>query len=450
MAIIRKYGYALLFILLVFVYALFSIEFERTDTLLLFLGFGSLLVLTVLLYRQIRAKHWMFVFLFGCVFRLLFLFPTPHLSDDYFRFTWDGELQKDGISSFAFLPSEYENYFSDSVQLRKYKTLFEAQNQEFPEGMNSKNYHSIYPAVNQFVFLSASTTNSPNEGNIVVMRLWIFLAEIASFFVLRTLLTKLKKPHLVAYYWLHPLIVIELIGNIHFEGMAIAFLLVAIYAASRNNTVMTALSAALAIMSKLTPLFFLGALVRNVSVKRLFLISGLTILFTIALFSTVIDLQTFANFKQSFGLYFAWFSFNSGVYYAFRELGLLFGMGDFSSLLSLCFPFITMLIFGYITFFRKDDIATKLLLFFSVYFLFSPIVHPWYITVLIPLGILSGKLFPLLWSVLVFGTYVAYREPYAENLPWVFFEYALVITVFLAEMRSQKWALNLQRKLYGN
>lgn len=448
MALIRKYGSWILFIVLAFIYGSFAVFVKRTDHLVLIGGFAVLILLSALLYFRIRSAHWMLLFGFGLLFRCLFLFSTPHLSNDFYRFTWDGELTKDGYEVFQFLPRNYEDHIKPADSA-KYGELYRAHSEEFPTGMNSKKYYSIYPTMNQMVFVSAAFLNSPNDGNLVIMSLWILLAEIISFFVLRALLKKESLQSLLGIYWLHPLIIIELTGNLHMEGMAITFILLAIYFAWKNKWVSYAFMAALAIMTKLTPLFLLGAMYRQFDFKKWFLSSALALVVTFALFFLILDLDGLVNFKSSFGLYFAWFSFNSGFFYGIRDFVHLISGADISATLSLFFPFITMLLFSYIIFLRKLDAVTTLLLLFTTYFFFSPIVHPWYITVLIPLGILSRKIFPLVWSILIFGTYIAYGSGFVQPIWWIYLEYLVILYLVFKEFaKKENWVQRLCSTVY--
>jgi len=419
---------------------MFSYEFKRTDHLLLFSTFVALFVIGLLLtiYFVRERKSWILLFLFGLLFRLSFLLVSPHLSDDYFRFTWDGELQKDGYSAFEFLPKNYKSFFKgDLVQIKKYEELYKANTKEFPDGLNSKNYYSIYPTVNQFVFRTSSTIGSPNEGNLVIMRIWILIAEVVSFFLLRALLLRKQlSESLTGFYWLNPLIIIEITGNLHFEGFAITFILLALVFLIQKKTTLAGAALAFAICSKLNPLFFLGAVFKKLPLKSFIVFSGVTMLITFLLLSTILDLETFWNFKNSFGLYFAWFGFNAGPYYFLREIVELVTGLNISDKISIIFPIVTIALFAYVSIKSKKEIVHKLLLLYVIYFSFSPVVHPWYLTVLIPLAILSKKLYPLLWSFLVFFTYITYGEDYGESNALIFIEYGLVYALMYVEYKG--------------
>ena len=83
---------------------------------------------------------------------------------------------------------------------------------------------------------------------------------------------------------------------------------------------------------------------------------------------------------------------------------------------------------------EPKDIFKNMLFILSIYFFISTTVHPWYIINLIILGILSGYLYPVLWSMTVFWSYSAYGvEIVEEKLNWQIGAYFLVyLCVFYA------------------
>lgn len=448
MALIQKYGFWIFAVVSALFYYFFAQKLQRTDHLELMLSFTVLVALWLLLHRFIPKNTWKWLFGIGLAFRLCFLFATPHLSDDYFRFLWDGELSKDGYSVFDFVPSKYKDHIEEKHR-EKYGEMLNDSTAEFPSGMNSKNYYSIYPSVNQLVFQSSAYGGNSNRTNLDLLRIWILIAEIASFFLLKALLTQKNQSNWLGLYWLNPLIIIELSGNLHLEALAITFILLALFLANKKQWLGTALAVALGVMTKLTPLLLLGAFFKQLHWKKWLLLCIITGTLSIGIFAIYIDAEGFINFKESVGLFFAWFSFNTGIYYGLREIAFLISGEDISAWISLIFPFLSAAIMLRITFFNKTGVATTALLLFTTYFLFTPILHPWYITVLIPLALLSKKIYPLIWSVLIFGSYMAYGTTFKEPLWWIFIEFGLVIFILFAEFKkTQNWTHQLADRIY--
>ena len=113
----------------------------------------------------------------GIFFRLLFLFSIPSLSDDYFRFLWDGHILSAGINPFDFKPSDVILEFPNK------DLLF--------TGMNSPAYYTIYPPLAQsFGAFAVSVFPKSIFGAVVLLRLPIFLAEMGTIYLIPKLLSQ--------------------------------------------------------------------------------------------------------------------------------------------------------------------------------------------------------------------------------------------------------------------
>jgi len=71
----------------------------------------------------------------------------------------------------------------------------------------------------------------------------------------------------------------------------------------------------------------------------------------------------------------------------------------------------------------------------SFYFLLSTTVHPWYVATPLLLCLFTKYKFPILWSGLVFLSYMAYgAEGYSENMWLVATEYILLLSFAIWEI----------------
>ena len=95
---------------------------------------------------------------------------------------------------------------------------------------------------------------------------------------------------------------------------------------------------------------------------------------------------------------------------------------------------------------EPKDIFKNMLFILSIYFFVSTTVHPWYIINLIILGILSGYLYPVLWSMTVFWSYSAYGlEIVEEKLYWQIGAYFLVYICVFYELFRERLGHHLQK-----
>ena len=171
----------------------------------------------VLIYRY--KNNFRFLAAASVIFRLVFLFAIPNLSQDFYRFIWDGRMIIEGLNPYLFTPQS-------SMELGN---LPVSQGKELIDGMGalSAGNYTNYPPLNQLCFTLAGLLSGNNIlGSVVVLRVLIIGADIGSLYFGKKLLVKLGLPtyHLF-WFVLNPFIIIELTGNLHFEGVMIFFLI---------------------------------------------------------------------------------------------------------------------------------------------------------------------------------------------------------------------------------
>ncbi len=367
------------------------------------------------------------------LFRFSLLLMLPNLSDDYFRFIWDGRLFAHGINPFTVMPSSF---------IRSDEALSTGLGQDLFSSMNSQEYYTIYPPVLQFIF-RLSTILFPTNilGAVVIMRLIIIAAEAGSIFLLDSILRKLQLPlKNVLLYALNPLVIIELSGNLHFEALMIFFLLLSVHLLWRKQLIIAAFIFALAVCSKLLPLMFLPLLIKQIGIKKsiqFYLICGIS---CILLFAPFVDRQFLSDISSSLQLYFQKFEFNASIFYIIRWIGFQTHGYDVIGISGILLSFITtaaIIIFS--AFQKRKGIVpffNGMLFCITSYFIFTTTVHPWYITTLVALCTVTTIRFPLVWSGLIVLTYFAYRSvPYSESMLIVATEYFFLFLYMLYEWK---------------
>jgi alpha-1,6-mannosyltransferase len=154
----------------------------------------------------------------------------------------------------------------------------------------------------------------------------------------------------------------------------------------------------------------------------------------------LLSTSLFVNIQKSLGLYFQSFEFNASLYYIFREVGfwvkgynIIGSLGPWLSISSMTI-IITISYFG-----PKWMLPKAMLWVLFTYLICATTVHPWYILPLIPLGLLSGFYFPIVWSILIFVTYVGYTlEGYDLPMYWVVIEYFCLVVFMIFEFKRKK------------
>lgn len=411
---------------------------EQSDFFLLISLYAPLFLIYLILSFRPQSHFSIRLFLFTAVLgRFLLLFAFPGLSDDVYRFIWDGRMWLQGVNPFDLLPSEWMQEHGSSPALP----------QELFEQLNSPDYFTIYPPVNQGIFaLAAWLFPDSLFRSMWLMKLFLFACELGSLFLLWELLPLfgLDRDRILLYA-LNPLILIEICGNLHFEGAMIFFLLLALYFLKKERITFSAVAFALSVASKLLPLMFLPLLIRRLGWRKSIYYYGITGFLLILLFLPLFSEQFLYGFTGSLDLYFRKFEFNASLYYLLRWLGYQFvGYNLIASIGPLLALGVLAGIAGMVIGEKKPDLNKLPAALFRViclYLFAATTVHPWYAALPIVLSLFTPFRFPVLWSGLIMLTYINYNyTPYWENLWIVGMEYSLVILTGLWEYRqySQK------------
>ena len=435
---------------------------QQSDFDLIISQYGVFFLLYLLIYNYTNDLNKINFFIgVSILLRLLLVFTLPNLSDDVYRFIWDGRLLTTGHNPFDFLPSHYiENGVSIS-----------GIDQSLFEKLNSPEYFTIYPPVAQGVFaISCWLFPSSILGSAITMKIFLFLCELGSLFFIKKLLERFHLPAKnILLYALNPLIIIELCGNLHFEAAMIFFLLMAIYflsfgiqrvtssethkvASSKSHKgssshlvnseqlplqyfALSAIAIALSVASKLLPLIFLPFLIRRLGWKKSFQYFTITGVVIVLLFAPLLSGVFIDNFGKSLDLYFQKFEFNASIYYLVRWIGYQRVGYNWIQEAGPALAVIVLLGILAKAFFEKklnwNGLFKMMLFAICLYLAMATIVHPWYVSLPVVLCIFTRFRFPIVWSGVVFLTYINYSyAEYTENLWMVGVEYVLVFAYF--------------------
>lgn len=309
------------------------------------------------------------------------------------------------------------------------------------QGTLSPGNYTCYPPLNQFFFFIA-TLLSPKSiyGSVIILRIFMILADIGTIFFSRKILRKLSLPDSnIILFALNPFVIIELTGNLHFEGVTIFFLVLAIYFLLNDKFYKSAIWMAFSISVKLIPLIFIPLFLKKlgqVNTLKYLIITGII---SILLFIPFLSAGLIENFMSSIDLYFREFEFNASFYYIIRWIGFeLKGWNIIQKvgpLLGLS-VFVIVLLLSLIRQNEKPRILLVSMLFaISIYYFLSTTVHPWYIAIPLIISVFTRYRFVVVWSMVVMLSYFAYsNEIFQENYWLIFVEYTLVIGFLIFEL----------------
>lgn len=344
------------------------------------------------------------ILIIGLVARLI-LFPAkPQLSDDIYRFLWDGLMVLQGYNPFAYTP--------EMVRVN-------INNEYLYENMNSQTYYSVYPAICQIIFTIAAFIS---KGNILLSGLVIrSIFLLSEWLLVKTLLKYSRSKGInekrLAWYILNPLVVLEVYGNLHFEIIVIALLVYALL--NPNKTKLSALTFASSVATKLVPALTLPLFIRSIRKENLpvwLLTSGIIgILMFLPIFSAI----GLHGFSTSLNLYFQNFEFNGSLYLLARAVGYQLVGYNAIATIGPVLAAISFLLILFISFYGQrlttEQLLIRATLIFTVYFLFATTVHPWYVISPLILSIVTKYRFGILWSALAVLSYHSY-DPSFQNI----------------------------------
>lgn len=412
---------------------IFLLQINRSDFILLWssytIAFGCYVWL-VFRNNSIDLKLGLALALLA---RLVSFFYEPLLSDDYFRFIWDGMLMNNGIHPMAYVPS----YLVAHSELL-------AINQDLFNALNSQDYFSVYPPVTQWIFGLSYWISGPDLlSNIICYKTALLFSDVAIVYLLNRLLRKRNLPsRRVLIFALNPLIILEFVGNLHMDGIMIAGLLAAIFLSEKKNLTGSMLTMSFSVLSKMLTLVLLPFMPKKLYWKKIIPLT----LFTLLLSSLVFWLSfgTHTGWLTSITLWFQSFEFNASLFYLGRYFGFLLKGYNMISLLgpALAGLFLLCTFLIWIKYYRSTsmDWAHAMLFVLTIYFLCSTTIHPWYIGTILVLSVLSVHAYPVVWTYLVVLSYSHYEGGGFNENYWLIAAEYILLFAFMA------WEFSIKRQ----
>lgn len=458
-------------------YTAFAYDLQRTDYVKLITLYSALFLLFYKL-MQICKHNIEFLTAIAFLFRAVFILAIPNLSQDFYRFIWDGRMIIEGFNPYLYT---VESFISTAeFPIPQAKELYMGM------GMLNASHFTNYPPLNQFCFVIAALFAGKSIlGSAMVLRLIIIAADFGTLYFGKKLLERLNIPvYNILWYILNPFIIIELTGNLHFEAVMIFFLIWSLYLLNIGKWQWAAILFACSVSVKLVPLIFLPLFFqwfvnrnvnanvikqstykdgitkslpsRNHKTKKWFsilykmtkLIGFYTIVITVTLllFAPFYSSEFVNNYAKTVALWFQKFEFNASLYYIAREIGYTFRGWNEIAVIGKTIPFIVCFFILIITFFRKNktmvQLITAMLLVLSFYYFTATTVHPWYVATLLIVSVFTKYKFPLVWSFVIVLSYLAYvnvdKADKSENLWIIGLEYFAVYGVLIWEILIKK------------
>ncbi len=183
---------------------------------------------------------------FAVLFRLILLFSPPSLSDDLFRYVWEGRLQTCGVNPYQFPPEAPELVPSRDEIWRL---------------VNNKNASAIHPPLIQFSnFLVSSLSGSIGGFKLAAL----FFDGMVIYLVLKILnLRQEDAARIILYAW-NPLIVVEIAGSGHHDALVAGLVLLAAWFSLTRRELPAVMALGGSILAKIYPLMLIPFFLRRI------------------------------------------------------------------------------------------------------------------------------------------------------------------------------------------
>ncbi|TGK95348.1 hypothetical protein EHQ30_01540 [Leptospira brenneri] len=298
---------------------------------------------------------------YGIILRLVVVGSPALWSDDIYRYLFDAKICLEGISPYRYTPEGF-------VKLGAGLNL---GLESFLSKMNSPNYYSVYPVFIQWFFSLGTILGNAFGSVFLGIQLLFFGLDILNLLLIRKLYPESSN----LSYWLYfgnPVVIFEGISQMHPEILLVTGCLLLFL--SRSIPFILSSFFLLTQLKFNAFLFVLGIKWNRKTIVSLFLIFILSLgLWKVTVFSDLV-LQGSAGL----GLFFHSFRFAGILEPIFYFLLSLFRAEYLSGVIS--FAVVSIL---YFFCFQKKiywslNLPSRFFIIYSLFLLFSPVVHPWY------------------------------------------------------------------------
>jgi len=336
------------------------------------------------------------IILCACGFRLILWFSTPELSDDIYRYVWEGKIFAAGWNPFVYAP---EN-----------PSLTALRDAEIFPRINHPQLAAIYPPLSLFIFRLCAHVSS----TVSAMKMTFILFDLFTIGILvRTLYAlNMSSLNVIIYAW-NPLVIVEFAGSGHLDSAGIFFLMLALYLFIKRKNLVSIITVTLSFLVKFLPVLFLPFMLGTRKALRLFVFGAIVALGYVPFVSAGEKIfDSLIHYSQRW-------VFNASVY---EVAQFLCGDGLRARIISAAALFGLLLWFVLRRAVRAADVEPEsiyrtVFILMGSTFVLTPVLYPWYLCWIIPLLVIIPNRAWLMLSGTVFLSYLVWKG-YVETGIW--------------------------------
>jgi hypothetical protein len=294
------------------------------------------------------------IVLIGTLCRVTLLAGEPTLSDDIFRYQWDGRVQLAGINPYQYPPNHPDLAFL--------RTPVDAK-------INHPTLETIYPPLAQWMFRTAAAF-SPT---VFAQKAAFVLFDVATIGVIAALLSRRgRHPAWCLIYAWNPLVLIEFAHSGHLDSLAIFWLVLALWGLAGQRPAWGMASLGLSALAKYFALVLLPYAIFKPSLRR-----WVPLFLVVAVLGYAPFMDSPRTWFASLGVYATQWEFNSA---SFSVLNRVIGDGARTRAVLL----VALVAWSLYHSAREHDPVRYAYLVIGFALLFSPTLHPWYVCWIVP------------------------------------------------------------------
>jgi hypothetical protein len=371
-----------------------------------FLGFGSERSQPSSVDKDSGARRRVVLIWGGAIlFRALLVPLRPVLSDDMYRYIWDGRVLLAGINPYRYPPIAPELQF--------------LRNALWPL-INHSNLPTIYPPL-CMLFFAAAAWIAPTVLS------WKLVATsmdlLAGYMFMEALAARGKPRAWVAMYLCHPLVLFEFAGNGHVDAVGVLFLSLAFWAWAKGQPLKTGIALGLGGMVKFLPWIALPSLWPRLR-ARWWLVPLLIAACYLGFWGRGLSPL------GSLGVFVAKWRGNDFLFSLVVPADATEAQLHAAKLVALA----SVVLVWLVTMVRRRDWISTYAWTAGVLLLVSPVLHPWYVIWLLPVLFVLPHPAWWVWSLTVIMAYqplAQYRATgiWEESLAWKAWEVSPALTL---------------------
>jgi alpha-1,6-mannosyltransferase len=333
--------------------------------------------------RGTLSVRW--IVLLGLALRLLFLPQTPTLSDDYYRYLWDGQVQTAGINPYLYPPDDPH---LDRVPYAQRALI------------NHQTLNTIYPASAQLLFWGVARAGIRSAPG---FKLVLGAFELLTAWLVWRLAGRWQERAL-AVYFLNPLVIQETWSSAHVEAAAVCLAVASAVLLVRRRDLWAGVALGFAAGVKLTPAVLLIPAVIGRRARPVPFLAGFAAAFALPYVPYALSGAVLGSLSQT------------GAKPEFNDAGF--------ALLALVLPYgaarvvaAVLFVLGAVVIARRlpgrDKTAAAFAWTATLFLFLLPVVYPWYWLTAVALGAAGRVRLPTLLGLFSPASYAGYARIFA-------------------------------------